>query len=223
MSDKKHVHMLSELYAHPIAHNIEWRDLIPALTSIGLTHVDKNGDHHFTRNDHTVAFGHANHDTLDAEEILKLRHFIRDSAAAKNKTPDLANDIIVAIDHHRAIVFHDPDTAFESRTEEHADQTKFRVLHKHPKSPPFSNVGPGIDDDYYDSVIKEMANARRIVILGHGTSASNAASQLMAKISEKNPETASRIVAIQRCDLEAMTEPQMISLGKQLLSPEHSG
>ena len=222
MSDKKHMHVLSELYAHPIAHNIDWQDLIPALASIGLTHADKNGGHHFTRNGHTVELGHANHKDLDPEEVLKLRHFIYDSAASKDMTPDLANDIIVAIDHHRAIVFHDPGTAFESRTQEHASQAKFRILHQRPTSPPFSNVGPGIDNDYYDSVIKEMSQAKRIVILSHGTSSSNAASQLMTKISERNPEVAHRIAAIQRCDLEAMTEPQMVSLGKQLLSPEHS-
>jgi hypothetical protein len=218
MSYKKHVHMLSELYAHPIAHNIEWRELIPALASIGIAHADRNGGgHHFTRNGHTVALGHANHGPLDAEEILKLRHFIYDSAAFKNKVPDLAKDIIVAIDHHQAIVFHDLGTMHESRAEEHADQVRFRVLHKRPTSPPFSNVGPDIDDDYYDAILDEMSSAERIVILGHGTGASNAASQLMGKISEKNPEIASRVAAIQRCDLEAMTEPQMISLGKQLL------
>src|SRR6266702_3851215 len=222
MSDKKHVHMLSELYAHTIARNIEWRELIPAWASIGLAHTNTNGCHHFTRNGHTVALGHADHDILSAEEILKLRHFIYDSAASKNVAPDLVNDIIVAIDHHQAIIFHDPGTAFESRTEEHANQPTFRVLHKRPTSPPFSNVGPDVDNEYYGSMIKEMSRAKRIVILGHGTSSSNAASQLMAKLSEKNPEIAHRIAAIQRCDLEAMTEPQMISLGKQLLSPEYS-
>ena len=219
MSDKKHVHMVSELYAHPIARNVKWQELIPALASIGLVHADKNGGHHFTRNGHTVALGQASHSTLGADEIMKLRHFIYTSAASKNKAADLAKDIIVAIDYHQAIIFHDPGTAFASRTEEHSDQAAFRVLHKRPTSPPFGNAGPTIDTDYYDSILDEMSNASRIVILGHGTSTSNAASQLMAQVSEKNPEIAYRIAAIVRCDLEAMTEPQMISLGKQLLSP----
>jgi len=218
MSGKKHVHMLNELYAHPIAHNIKWQELIPALASIGAVHTDTNGGRHFTRNGHVVVFGHDGHDSLDTEEILKLRHFIRDSAVSKNTTSDLTGDIIVAIDHHQAVIFHDPGTAQESRTEEHADQTMFRVLHKRPAAPPFSNEGPDIDTEYYHAMITEMSHAGRIVLLGHGTGSSNAASQLLAKISEHNPEVASRIVAVQRCDLEAMTEPQMISLGKQLLS-----
>jgi hypothetical protein len=111
--------------------------------------------------------------------------------------------------------------ASEARTAEHAGLAKSRKLHKLPTAPPFRNVGPIIDDDYFDSVIKDLANARRIVVLSHGTGSSNAASQLMAKIHDQSPEIASKITAIQRCDLEAMSEPQMISLGKKLLSPEH--
>lgn len=222
MSDKKHIHMLSELYAHPIAHNLKWQELIPGLASIGIVYSDKNDHQHFTRNSHTVVLGHAKHDILDAEEILKLRHFISTSAMPQNEASDLAQDVVITIDYHQAIVFHAPGTALETRTEKHAEQVKYRELHKHPTSPTFRDTSPDIDNNYYDAITKEMSKARRIVILGHGTGTSNAAFQLVAKIFDKNPELAQRIAAIQRCDLEAMSEPQMISLGEQLLSPEQS-
>lgn len=217
MSDKKHLRILDDLYAHPIAHNLEWVELIPALASIGVEHIEKNGGHHFTRNGHTVAFEHR--DALDEEEIMKLRHFLRTSA--ESDTPDLTEDIILAIDHHKAVIFRDPGTTFESRTEELADLTNGRILHKRPTSPPFSNTGPGIDEDYYDSIVNELANAKRIAILSHGTSSSNAATQLLAKIREKNPELLQRIAAIKKCDLEAMSEPQIVSLGKELLTSKY--
>ncbi|HEY5695371.1 MAG TPA: hypothetical protein VIQ80_00900 [Candidatus Saccharimonadales bacterium] len=213
MSDKKHLRMLDELYAHPIAHNLEWVELIPALASIGVEHTEKNGSHHFTRNGHTVAFEHR--DALDEEEIMKLRHFLRTST--ESDAPNLAGDMILAIDHHKAVVFRDPGTTFESRVEEHADLTKGRILHTRPTSTPFRNSGPEIDEDYYDSIVEEMAKAKSIAILSHGTSSSNAAMQLLAKIRDKNPELLHRIAAIKRCDLEAMSEPQMESLGKKLL------
>lgn len=220
MSDRKHAHTISELYAHPIARNIRWQELIPALASIGLVHTDGNGGRYFTRNGHTLELGHNDNSDVSIEEILTLRHFIATSAESKNKAPNLTDDIIIAIDHHKAIVFRNLGTDSESRSEEHADQTKFRVLHKRPTSPPYNNEGPDIDKDYYDTMVKEMTNAKRIVMLGHGTSSSNAAFQLMSKISERDPAVAHRVAAIQRCDLEAMTEPQMIALGKRLLSPE---
>jgi hypothetical protein len=222
MSEKKHIHILSELYAHPISHSIKWRELIPGLTSIGIVHNNKNGRHHLTRNGHTIVLGHTTHNVLDVEEVLELRHFISASAESKNETPDLTRDIIVAIDHHHAITFYAPGTTSETRTEQHASQFKSRELHKHPTSPSFNSNNDDIDNDYYNAMIKEISKARRIVILGHGTGSSNAASQLVAKVFNKNPEIAYRIAAIKRCDLESMSEPQMISLGEQLLSPEQS-
>ncbi len=221
VSDQKHIHILSELYAHPIAENIKWMEIIPALSSIGLVHTEKNGSRHFTRNGHTVVFGKADHDTLDAEEIMKLRHFLHFSAISKNRTDDLSKDMIVAIDHRQTVIFQDPGMASESRTKEQSGLPLGWLLHKRPASPPYSNIGPDENNDYYDAVIKDMANAKRIVILSHGKGSSNAAHQLMARIYGKNPELAHRIAAIQRCDLEAMSEPQIISLGKQLLSPGH--
>ncbi|HUC90063.1 MAG TPA: hypothetical protein VMR45_04630 [Patescibacteria group bacterium] len=219
MSDKKHMHILSELYAHPIEHNIKWHELVPALSSIGLMHTENNGSHHFIRNGHTVVFDYANSDTLNEEEIIKLRHFISSSAISKNKNPDLAKDVIIAISHHQAVIFYDPGQTTESHTTEHADISAGRLLHTRPTSPPYSNVGPVIDEAYYDAIIKDLANAHRIVILSHGTGSSNAGIHLMARINEKNPELAHRIAAIKRCDLEALTEPQIISLGKELLGP----
>lgn len=220
MSDRKHTHTLSELYAHPIAHNIEWIELIPALASVGLVHTEKNGSRHFTRNGHTVAFEISNGSTMDEDEIMKLRHFLRSSAVSANDNPDLAQDMVVAIDHHQAAIYHSPGETNEFRAQEHADLTKARILHTRPTCPPYSNTGPIIDEDYYKSVIQDMAGARRIVILSHGTGSSNAASQLMARIREHQPKLAHRVVALQRCDLEAMTEPQVVGLGKKLLGSE---
>lgn len=220
MSDKKHAHVLSELYAHPIAHNIKWLELIPALSSVGLMHEEKNGSHHFTRNGHTVVFEFSNGETLSEDEILKLRHSLYSSIAPEDETTDLTKDVIVAISYHQAVIFYNPGEATESRQEEHADLRKSRVLHKRPTAPPYSNVGPIFDDDFYEAVIKDLIGARRIVVLSHGKGSSNAASQLMLQIHQKRPELSQRIAAVQRCDLEAMTEPQIIGLGKKLLGIE---
>lgn len=216
MSDKKHAHILSELYAHPIAHNLEWRELMSALLSIGVDVSEENGKSHLKRNGHAVAFTQSAKKTLDVDEIMKLRHFLHQSSLS-DEDNDMANDMIVTIDYRKAVIIRSPGTTREVRSEEHADLTKLRVLHKRPTSPPYSNVGPIVDDDYYDAVIKDMSGANRIVILSHGTGMSSAASRLMTIIHKESPDLARRIVAIKRCDLEAMTEPQLVALGTELL------
>lgn len=220
MSDKEHARILNELYIHPIAHNIKWLELIPALSLVGVTHDEKNGNHHFTHGGHVVVFAQSGSETLNEDEVIKLRHFLELATTPEDKPTDLTNDVIVAITYHKADIFYNPGELDESRQEEHADLKKSRVLHKRPTAPPYSNVGPIFDDDFFEDVIKDLAGARRIVILSHGKGSSNAGSQLMEKIHHKHPELAQKIAAIQSCDLEAMSEGQIVSLGKELLGVE---
>lgn len=217
MSEQKHVHILNQLSVHPIARNIEWSELIPALASIGLLQAEKNGSYHFTRNGHTLVFEISHHKAIDVEDVLRLRHFLQLSALPEGNSLDFVRDVIVAIDHHRATVYHSPGAVTERRMIFHADLTKDRLLHTHPTSPPFHETSPMVDNDFYESVIKEIANSERIVILSHGTGSSNAASQLLAFLHKKYSELASRVVAVKSCDLEAMTEPQLIQLGVESL------
>jgi hypothetical protein len=213
MSKQKHVHILSQLFIHPIARNVEWLELIPALSSIGLLQTEKNGNYHFTRNGHTLVFEVSSRKDLDMEDVLRLRHFLQSSAVPTGSDIDLEKDAIVALDHHQATIFHSPGTASERRIRLHADLTNDRILHTHPTSPPFHEMGPQVDGDYFESVIKEIAESDRTVILSHGTGTSNAASQLLAMMHKKHPELINRIAAVKSCDLEAMTEPQLIQSG----------
>lgn len=217
MSDKKHVNAISDLYMHPIAHNIKWVDLLPALASIGLVHAEKNGMYHFERNGHVAVFECSNRDTLNEDEIMKLRHFIYSSSVAVNKKSDLAGDVIVAIDYHQAHIFKNPGKDNEDHVIERNESLKDDILHAKPTAPPYSNVGPVINEDYFEAVIKDIKDAKRIVLLGHGGGSSNAAAQLMAQIRQKQPQIAHKIAAIERCDLGAMSEAQMIGRGKKLL------
>ena len=96
---------MNQLSAHPIARNIEWSELIPALSTIGLLQAEKNGSYHFTRNGHTIAFEISHSKTLDIDEVLRLRHFLQLSAQPESDNIELTKDAVVAIDHHQATIF----------------------------------------------------------------------------------------------------------------------
>jgi len=217
MSDRKHMHILDELSAHPVAHNIEWSELLPALASIGIVQTERNGSYHFTRNGHTISLERASDKTVDVEEVFKLRRFLHSSAMPEDDNLDSVGDVIIAIDHHKARVCRSPGTASESLITLHASLERDRILHTRPTHAPFKELSPHADDDYYESVIKEMSKSKRAVLLSHGTGTSSAASQLLSILREKYPELTSRIVAVKTCDLEAMTEPQLVQLGTEVL------
>jgi hypothetical protein len=217
MSEKKHLHTISELSAHPISRNIEWTHLIPALSSIGLLTSESNGNYDFTRNGHTIVFERSHGKVLDIAEVLKLRHFLRLSTQSDGGDASLHYVQIVAIDHHKAIIIHDPGTSDERIDKIHADLTKGRILHKTKQSPTFSDGNPTDSAGYFDSIIKSMMKSRRIVILSHGTGSSSAGEKLFAIVEHNYPKVMDKIVAIKKCDLEAMTMPEIIELGTELL------
>lgn len=220
MSEKKSLHILSELSAHPIARNIEWAELIPALSSIGLLQTEDNGKYRFERNGHSVVFEHSHRKDLEVEEVLSLRHFIATSATPHGGDLSEGGGVIVAIDYHRAFICHDPGNDAESKQTIQADLTKGRKLHTRPTSLPFNDSHPTVDKQYYGDVIEEIMDSDRIVILGHGTSSSNASAPLLRLMNQKYPKLAHKVVAVMRCDLEAMTDQELIKAGVKLLANE---
>lgn len=217
MSQKKHLHILSELSAHPIARNIEWSELIPALSSIGLLKSEPNGNYEFTRNGHVVVFERSHDKVLEIEDVLKLRHFLRLSANPIETDVALLHSVVVAVDHHNATVIHNPGTDTESIEKIHADLTNGRILHKAKHHAPFNDENPVDSSGYFDSIIKSISDSQKVVILSHGTGSSSAAEKLLDVIEEDYPKIVNKIVAIKKCDLEAMTEPELIELGTELL------
>ena len=74
-----HERTLGMLFEHPLSHNIEWRDVVQMLAAIGTT---KEGGHdtlHATVNGKTVILHGTHHKTLGSEQVMQLRHFLRDA------------------------------------------------------------------------------------------------------------------------------------------------
>jgi hypothetical protein len=67
------------LFEHPISHNIEWRDVIRMLDSLGTTAEGGHDGLRVTVNDKTVVFHHTQDKTLNAEQVQQMRHFLRDA------------------------------------------------------------------------------------------------------------------------------------------------
>jgi hypothetical protein len=74
-----HERILGMLFEHPMSHNIEWRDVLQLLDAIGST---KEGGHdtvHATVNGKTVILHGTHHKALGSEQVMQLRHFLRDA------------------------------------------------------------------------------------------------------------------------------------------------
>lgn len=74
-----HERTLGMLFEHPTSHNIEWRDVIHMLDSIGATADGGHDGLRATVNGKTVVFHHAYQKALTDDQVHQMRHFLRDA------------------------------------------------------------------------------------------------------------------------------------------------
>jgi hypothetical protein len=71
-----HQRTLGLLFEHPLNHNIEWREVVHLLESLG-TAVDGTHDSlHVTVNNKSVVLHRPKHKDLVEEDIVQIRHFL---------------------------------------------------------------------------------------------------------------------------------------------------
>jgi hypothetical protein len=71
-----HQRTLGMLFEHPMNHNIEWREVVHLLESLGTAVEGADDAFHVTVNNQTVVLHRPKHKDLTAEQIMQLRHFL---------------------------------------------------------------------------------------------------------------------------------------------------
>jgi hypothetical protein len=72
----RHRKVLHALFAHPVSHNIAYKDVVSVLEELGAEIDNKSGNRIGVKlNGHNAAFNHAQHD-LPAEEVMQVKKFL---------------------------------------------------------------------------------------------------------------------------------------------------
>lgn len=72
----KHKKVLEAIFAHPTSGNIDFKEVVHVLESLGAEVTNKSGNRiGVTLNGHTVALTHAHHDVAK-EEIMQIKKFL---------------------------------------------------------------------------------------------------------------------------------------------------
>ena len=71
-----HQRTLGILFEHPMNHNIEWREVVHLLQSLGTAVDGVHNSLHVTVNNSTVVLYRPKHKDLAEEEIMQIRHFL---------------------------------------------------------------------------------------------------------------------------------------------------
>lgn len=73
----RHRKVLHALFAHPISSNIDFKEVVHVLESLGAEVDNKAGNRIGVKlNGHSAAFSHAHH-SLPKDEVMQVRHFLQ--------------------------------------------------------------------------------------------------------------------------------------------------
>jgi len=221
-----HLRTLEALFRHPPAHNLEWMDVVALIEKIGA--VRQKGDNKFTfevgGEEHLMHKPHTK--DLTSSEVLDLRHFLQragwspeaPSQAAARPEP-AAPSLMVVVDHHGAKIYRISTGSGDASEQQITPYDPHHFLHHltHKEQSREQGQRAPEEADFYRRIGDAVAAGGRIVVVGHGTGKSNAATHLTEYLRTHHRETYQRIVREIGVDLSAVTTQQLLALAQQAL------
>jgi hypothetical protein len=214
---------MEALFRHPMAHNLQWREVLALMERIGEVEKKVRGELVFKVANERLLMHEPHNKDLSGPEVLEVRQFLERAGWSHGRppltslpTPD-EPILMVVVDHREARIFH-IDGAIAGATERTIrpyDPHHFlhHLTHKSESREP----GQRIEEDpaFYKKIAAALVGTGKIVVVGHGTGKSSAARHLTEFLSAHAHETYRRIVGEVAADLSSATTPQLLALAEQ--------
>lgn len=225
-----HRDTLSQIFTHPLSHNIEWRAVLSLLDALGAVEIRPDGKFVLTLGPETETMERPRDKDLDPQQVVDLRRMLRDAGygPATERPGGLTvtehsadterfrgKQVIAAIDFHHTVI---------SATDAAPDQRPTQLLaadprgHFHKISHRAGNPDGTYEDDsseYWEEVGDALAPAGAILLLGHGKGKANASHKFVAYAEEHRKDIAAKIVADVRADIDDLTNEQVLRLAQR--------
>lgn len=219
---RDHEELLGSLVDGKLPRNLSWSAVVDLIGQIGEVKPHGNDEFVFLVGSQREIFRRPKSHNLEVDEIARLRRFLRDAEAqTRSVDADLSGRAAVIIDHHAAHIYR---STGNSRLESRAAVTPYdpfgyqhHLIHR--KEAHYKGERVPEEDSYYEEIARDLAHAASIVLIGHATGTSSAVVFLSDYLRAHHAETFQRVVAIEKVDLSAMTEPQIGQLASKHLIP----
>ena len=101
-----HQSTYDSVFQHPVARNLQWRDVKAMLTSLADSTEDHGESLKFVRNGQTLTLHPPKRkDFSDIQEVMQVRHFLERSDVAAPAAVAEGAHLLVVIDHREARIF----------------------------------------------------------------------------------------------------------------------
>jgi hypothetical protein len=208
-----HQKTYDRVFAHPIAHNLQWREVWSMLEALpnSLAIVEENGTLKVSRNGQSLVLHRPRgKDLADKQELMQVRHFLERSGGPAPAPAPTGTHFLVVIDHREARIYRtELQGAVPQRIAPYDPFGFGRDLHYNQDDS--NGQRKPEQKSFYEAVAKTLRGAQQILMFGTGTGASSAMEQLIADLRKHHHDIADRIVGSFAVDEHHLTEPQLLA------------
>jgi hypothetical protein len=210
-----HLRTYERIFQHPLSHNLAWRDVLALFSHLGDVGMETNGHRKITRNGQVLVLPVANvKDVAEADELMKLRHFLEASEPGPAEPKQRPALVLVVIDHEKARVFPmemngaAPQLIVPYTTEEHFRQAHAARDYASGKENPAPH-------DFFEQIAAALRGAGEILLFGPGTGTSSEMEQFTHWLKKHHRDLAPQIIGTVAIDEHHLTEPQLEAKAKE--------
>ena len=222
-----HLGTFEALFRHPMAHNLEWKDVVALMERIGAVHEKGHNKVDFELGGEHLVIPKPHSKDLPVSELVALRHLLQragwspDAKLPARDPEPAAPALMVVVDHHGARIYRIDAASAHPAGREIRPYDPHHFLHHLTHRDQSRERGQRAPEEaaFYQQIAAALASAGRIIVVGHGTGKSNAAEHLLEYLRADHRETYQRVVREIGVDLSAITMPQLLALAEQALGP----
>lgn len=229
---RSHRLTLDALFQHPMAHGLEWTDVVSLVGKIGEIENHANGETCFVVAGERKLFRKPHTKDIPPTMLMDVRHMLTRAGwsphAAGSSIPAEAamppsGDVLVVVEQVEAWVYRLDAAAAEANDKVIRSDLSVHRLHEleHKDQDHDGNMGWKADPGYYERIAQALQGQGAIVPAGHGHGQSNAVQNLEHYLQQRHAIIARRLRPELAVDLSSLTGAQRRGLGrKALANPE---
>jgi hypothetical protein len=216
---------LDAVFRHPLTHNLEWREVIALIDSIGSVTEKHDGEFLLEAGDQRLSVKRPHGKDIEGPDVIALRHFLTRAGwspeaapVAEAPSPHLAT--IIVIDHAGAKIYQvaEPDDAIRQPVVVEASQHVLHDVDRKQHDADRDEIYPQ-DERFFEAITRAIAPGGQIVIIGHGKGQSNEGDHLRVYLDKHHKAVCARIAREIVADLPSLTTPELLALGRHGLRP----
>ncbi len=199
------------VFQHPIARNLQWREVRSMLTALADKTEEHGENFKFIRNGQSLMVHPPQRkDFSDVQELMQIRHFLeRSGKPAPGVLADRVH-MLVVIDHREARIFR---TELLGAQPQRITPVDPAGNHRHLHNVDDNSNGQRKPENkpFYQAIARALDGAEKILILGSATGSSSAMDHLVAELKQNHPALGERIVGTVVVNEQHMSDAQLLA------------